>query len=110
MNLPVVSLDIYLSDPSDPAALAEAQKAAESLILNGAVIVKDARAPKEANDRFLDLLEDYFQQEEAALKEDERPELGYQVVSSKPKHSDRCPSHRPSGRCGDSGLTAGVRE
>lgn len=94
MNLPVVSLDIYLSDPSDPAALAEAQKAAESLILNGAVIVKDARAPKEANDRFLDLLEDYFQQEEAALKEDERPELGYQVVS-KPKHSDRCPSHRP---------------
>lgn len=76
-----IDLDLYLFDPSSEAALAEARKAAESLILTGALVVKDSRAPKQANDRFLDLFEDYFAQDLESLKEDERPELGYQVVS-----------------------------
>ena len=81
MDIPVVSLDAYLTDPSSPEAQAEAAKAAESLILTGALIVKDSRAPKVANDRFQDLFEDYFAQGQEALKKDERPEVGYQVVS-----------------------------
>jgi len=80
MSIPVVDLDLYLSDPGSSAAHAEAIKAAESLILTGAVVVKDTRAAKEANDRFIDLFEDYFAQSQEALKVDERPELGYQVV------------------------------
>lgn len=80
MDLPTVSLDLYLSDPATDLAQTEAQKAAESLVLNGALIVRDSRAPKEANDRFIDLFEDYFAQPEEVLKQDERPELGYQVV------------------------------
>ncbi|TXT13007.1 hypothetical protein VHUM_01408 [Vanrija humicola] len=75
----LVDLDVYLADPSSPAALAEARKAAESLILTGALVVRDSRAPKEANDRFLDLFEDYFALPQEELEKDERPEIGYQV-------------------------------
>jgi hypothetical protein len=81
MDPAVVDLDVYLADPTSPAAKAEAERAAESLILTGALVVRDSRAPKEANDRFLDLFEDYFAQPDDALRVDERPELGYQVVS-----------------------------
>lgn len=84
MDLPTISLDLYLSDPTSPAAREEALKAAESLILTGALIVKDSRAPKESNDRFLDLIEDYFAQSDDVLRKDERPEVGYQVVSPIP--------------------------
>ena len=81
MDISVVSLDAFLADPTSTAAREEAAKAAESLILTGALIVQDSRAKREVNERFLDLFEDYFAQDEAALKVDERPELGYQVVS-----------------------------
>lgn len=80
MDIPIVSLDAYLSNPSSPAALAEAIKAAESLIVTGALVVRDSRAPTEANDRFIDLFEDYFALPDEVSKRDERPELGYQVV------------------------------
>lgn len=80
MDIPIVSLDICLSDPSSPSALCEVQKAAESLILTGALIVRDSRVPKAANDRFLDLFEDYCAQPDNVLKQDERPGQGYQVV------------------------------
>ena len=80
MDLPVVSLDAFLSDPFSAEGKEEAKKTAESLILSGAVIVKDSRAPKEANDRFIDLFEDYFAQDAEVLRKDERPEWGYQVV------------------------------
>ena len=86
MNIPTVSLDTYLADPSSLAAQTEAAKAAASIILAGALVVKDSRAPKEANDRFIDLFEDYFAQDDEALTKDERPELGYQVVSLQSVH------------------------
>ncbi|WVQ84834.1 hypothetical protein IAT38_006991 [Cryptococcus sp. DSM 104549] len=78
-DLAIVSLDTFLASPTSPSALAEAQRAAESLILTGALIVRDSRAPKAANDRFLDLFEDYFAQGEEVLRKDERSELGFQV-------------------------------
>lgn len=80
-EMATVSLDIFLAEPSSSTAQLEARNAAESLIRTGALIILDSRAPKEANDRFLDLFEDYFAQPQTALKEDERPELGFQVVS-----------------------------
>ncbi|WRT69871.1 uncharacterized protein IL334_006862 [Kwoniella shivajii] len=79
MEITTISLDTYLLNPSSPLAREEAKKAAESLILTGAVIVQDSRAPKDANDRFLDLFEDYFSQSQEVLKKDERPECGFQV-------------------------------
>lgn len=45
----------------------------------GALIVHDSRVSEEDNVAFLDLLEDYFAQPEEVLRQDERPELGYQV-------------------------------
>lgn len=82
MSPTLVDLDIFLADPTSPAALDEARKAAESLILTGALVVRDSRAPAAANDRFLDLFEDYFALPDEVLEKDERPELGYQVVST----------------------------
>ncbi|OCF78064.1 hypothetical protein I204_02070 [Kwoniella mangroviensis CBS 8886] len=79
MEISTVSLAPFLLDPLSAESKFECQKAAESLILTGALIVRDERATKEANDRFLDLFEDYFEQGERELKRDERPEVGFQV-------------------------------
>ncbi|GAA5943707.1 hypothetical protein JCM3775_001342 [Rhodotorula graminis] len=92
--LPVVDLDAFYSAPASPAARAEAVKTAEALIQYGALIVRDGRVSETANQRFLDVMEDYFAQDEARLKEDLRPEVHYQVGvtlenTEKPKcHSD----------------------
>lgn len=42
-------------------------------------MLHDSRALEQDNSNFLDLIEDYFNQPEAELKKDERPELSYQV-------------------------------
>lgn len=79
-TLPIIDLDLFLSHPAhSDVVLAECKKAAEALITYGALIVHDSRVSEDDNSAFLDLQEDYFAQPEAALKEDERPELGYQV-------------------------------
>jgi hypothetical protein len=52
---------------------------ADALITYGALIVHDSRVSEDDNDVFLDLLEDYFNQPIDDLKNDERPQLSYQV-------------------------------
>lgn len=86
MDLTVVSIDDFKSASSSKSGTAaeEARRLAEALILTGAVVVRDSRATKDTNDRFLDLLEDYFDQPDEVLKVDERPQVGYQVVSPRP--------------------------
>ncbi|SPO01006.1 uncharacterized protein DNG_03754 [Cephalotrichum gorgonifer] len=80
MELPVVDLDVFLNNPRDSAVvLAECQKAADALVTFGALVLHDSRATESDNAAFLDLLEDYFAQPEERLREDERPELGFQV-------------------------------
>lgn len=80
MELPIVDLDVYLSnDPSSPEARAECAKAAKALIQYGALVLHDSRVAAKDNEDFLDLLEDYFDQPEAELRKDERPELSYQI-------------------------------
>ncbi|KAH9837008.1 Clavaminate synthase-like protein [Rhodofomes roseus] len=79
-TLPVIDLDVYLSEPPRSQAVAEeCRKAADALITHGALLLHDSRVSEDDNSTFLDLLEVYFAQPEAALKQDERPELGYQV-------------------------------
>lgn len=41
--------------------------------------MKDSRVSEDENDKFLDLLEDYFAQPTEQLEEDERPQYGFQV-------------------------------
>ncbi|KAJ8702225.1 hypothetical protein PTI98_000962 [Pleurotus ostreatus] len=80
MDLPIVDLDVFLNQTRDSlAVLEECHKAAEALVVYGAVILHDSRVTEDDNQEFLDLLEDYFAQPQEALKKDERPELSYQV-------------------------------
>ena len=51
---------------------------------------------EEDNSEFLDLMEDYFAQPEPTLKEDERPELSYQVgVTLENTEKPRCAADEP---------------
>ncbi|KAI1099327.1 Clavaminate synthase-like protein [Jackrogersella minutella] len=80
MDLPIIDLDIYRSNPlSSPEVQEESARAARALITYGALVLHDSRVSESDNEVFLDLLEDYFTQPDEALKRDERPELGYQV-------------------------------
>ncbi|TFL03547.1 hypothetical protein BDV98DRAFT_564389 [Pterulicium gracile] len=80
MDLPVIDLDVFLTQPRESAAVvAECNKAASALITYGALILHDSRVSEEDNSTFLDLLEDYFAQPQEILKQDERPELSYQI-------------------------------
>ncbi|EIN13939.1 Clavaminate synthase-like protein [Punctularia strigosozonata HHB-11173 SS5] len=79
-TLPIIDLDIYLGESqSDPRVLTECSKAADALIAYGALILHDSRVSEADNSSFLDLMEDYFAQPTSLLKQDERPELGYQI-------------------------------
>ncbi|KAI0598925.1 Clavaminate synthase-like protein [Biscogniauxia sp. FL1348] len=80
MDLPIIDLDIFLTQPRDAASVrAECARAADALITYGALVLHDGRVSEADNAAFLDLLEDYFAQPAAALARDARPELGYQV-------------------------------
>ncbi|KAI1390488.1 Clavaminate synthase-like protein [Hypoxylon trugodes] len=80
MDLPVIDLDVYRSNPaSSPAVQEECARAARALITYGALVLHDSRVSESDNEAFLDLLEDYFAQPDDVLRHDERPELGYQV-------------------------------
>jgi hypothetical protein len=98
MDLPVIDLDLFLSKPPDSQEViheckkacslySQLQstpsnvnvKAADALITYGALVLRDSRVSEEDNSRFLDLLEDYFDQPLSDLQKDERPELSYQV-------------------------------
>ncbi|KAJ1328963.1 salicylic acid 3-hydroxylase [Microdochium nivale] len=80
MDLPIIDLDVYLKHgASSDAARAECEKAARALVTYGALILHDSRVAEQDNVTFLDLLEDYFAQPAETLREDERPDLGYQV-------------------------------
>lgn len=99
--LPIVDLDAFRASSGSPEARNEALKVrphphqlhptsplltltaslaqtAEALIEYGALIVKDSRVSEEENERFLDLLEQYFAQDEEQLRKDLRPEVHYQ--------------------------------
>lgn len=78
-SLPVVDLDVFLTDPNSAEAKQQAQNAADALIWYGALVVKDSRVTEADNEHFLDLMEDYFSQPQEELKRDERKEYGYQV-------------------------------
>lgn len=79
-NLPVIDLDLFLSQPLESQAVQdECKKAADALITYGALLLKDQRVSEDDNANFLDLQEDYFAQPISDLKKDERPEFSYQV-------------------------------
>jgi isopenicillin N synthase-like dioxygenase len=80
MDLPIIDLDAYLNNSLDSDLVqVECRKAADALITYGALVLHDSRVSEQDNSTFLDLLEDYFAQDDDVLRKDERPDLSYQV-------------------------------
>jgi isopenicillin N synthase-like dioxygenase len=77
--LPVIDLQAFISDPNSSAAEEECKRLAEACTVYGAFAIRDNRVTEEANSQFLDLMEDYFDQETFIKQKDCRPELSYQV-------------------------------
>nr|CAG8477466.1 13034_t:CDS:10 [Entrophospora candida] len=78
-NLPIIDLGLYLKDKNSELAIEECHKTAKALKDYGALLIKDPRVTEDDNSRFLDLLEDYFDQPFETKLKDARPEVGYQV-------------------------------
>ena len=99
-TLEVIDVDLYLTDKTSAASIAECAKAAQSLYKYGLLVVRDSRATEAENDRyylmlgrghylitpfstasnrFLDMLEKYFEQPDDIVSLDVRKELHYQV-------------------------------
>ncbi|CAK7264618.1 hypothetical protein SEPCBS57363_001166 [Sporothrix epigloea] len=97
MDLPVIDLDIFRTGArASPRVQDECRRAAEALIEFGALVLHDSRVAEEENDAFLDLLEAYFGQPAAILKQDERPALGYQVgVTLENTETPKCAVDEP---------------
>ncbi|GAA5828352.1 hypothetical protein JCM11251_006210 [Rhodosporidiobolus azoricus] len=120
--LPVVDLGAFLKGPDTAAGRAEAIKVpllpllsanprlpispawqtAQALIEYGALIVNPGGSSndvEEANDRFLNVIEDYFAQPKEKLEEDLRPEVHYQVgVTLENTEKPKCHSFDPCKR------------
>ncbi|XP_042061866.1 uncharacterized protein LOC121805900 [Salvia splendens] len=89
MQIPVIDLAPYLefSSNSSSAADLEANSNLKSLCSEvsrtlketGALLVKDPRCSAEDNDRFLDMMENYFEMPDDFKRQQERPQLHYQV-------------------------------
>ena len=79
LSLPVIDLNMYRHDPTSAESLAECKKLAEACITYSAFAVKDCRVTEKQNEDFINLIEDYFDQDLATKMKDVRPEYFYQV-------------------------------
>ncbi|KAK7314289.1 hypothetical protein VNO77_39504 [Canavalia gladiata] len=76
MDLPVVDLSPYLAGEWDPQLCSEVSR---SLRETGILLVKDPRCTVEDNNRFIDMMENYFSKPLHFKLLQERPHLHYQV-------------------------------
>lgn len=100
VSIPVIDFNIFFNKDQDPASYQEeCAKVAEALHQYGLVIVKDPRVSGADNERFLSMMEKYFEQSDGVR--DARPQFDYQVGVTgerieKPRdHSARINSYGP---------------
>lgn len=87
MELPVIDLEEYLlarggleeNGDAGQEFLALCQEVANCLRDTGALVIRDPRCTTEDNDRFLDMMEKYWSQSDAFKRQQERPDVFYQV-------------------------------
>ncbi|CAH2080621.1 unnamed protein product [Thlaspi arvense] len=85
MELPVIDLALYLDASAksscdlDPKLKKLCEEVSRSLSETGALLVKDPRCSAEDNDRFIDMMERYFERPEDFKRLQERSHLHYQV-------------------------------
>ena len=88
----IIDLDHYLANTAS-GAQETCSRLASILRKQSFVVVRDPRVSAADNDRYLDMMERYFSQPEEVLRQDERPEVYYQVGVSKDQEKPR--NHRP---------------
>ena len=93
LSLPVVDVNLYLEDPCSDAAIRECKKLAEACITYSAFAIRDDRVTEKDNQDYLNLIEDYFDQDLQDKMKDVRPEFSYQVGAT--------PSNTEVPRCGN---------
>ncbi|XP_050386093.1 uncharacterized protein LOC126802494 [Argentina anserina] len=79
MELAVIDLSPYLESESESESAELCGEVSRSLRESGALLVKDPRCSAEDNDRFLDMMENYFNCSSEFKRLHERPHLHYQV-------------------------------
>lgn len=90
-SLPLIDLQKFFDKDTDgPAYAAECAKVAEALHMYGIVILRDPRVFNEDNNRFLDMMEQYFEVSDGAR--DARPQYHYQVGVT-PSHIEKARNH-----------------
>lgn len=87
MQIPVIDLAPYLefsekslSEELDSTLKSLCSEVSRTLRETGALLVKDPRCSAEDNDRFLDMMEKYFEMPDDFKRRQERPQLHYQVI------------------------------
>jgi len=89
-SFPVVDLADYLSQTGDFQAACK--QIAHLLHQFGLLIVRDPRVDPSLNGKFLDMMEQYYDQDEATRLQDARPEVHYQVGVT-PEGVERARNH-----------------
>ncbi|XP_030961970.1 uncharacterized protein LOC115983440 [Quercus lobata] len=87
MELPVIDLKEYLAflngdqstEKPGPEVIGLCKEVSRVLRETGALLVKDPRCTVEDNDRFIDMMEKYFERPVDFKRQQERPALHYQV-------------------------------
>jgi isopenicillin N synthase-like dioxygenase len=99
--MPVIDLDEIRNVGADGSLSArgreECRKVCDCLHKYGVLVVRDSRVSEDDNARFLDMMEQYFEQDDAAKRADARPELHYQVGST-PERTEKARDHCASTR------------
>lgn len=79
MELPIFDLARFIENPDATDVLEQCRQMANCMHESGVLIVRDPRVSKEDNEKFLSMMERYFEQPAEIKKEDERPDLHFQV-------------------------------
>lgn len=91
-DYPIIDLSNYLNKTEEASWKQDCQTISKLLNEYGFLIVRDPRVDHKENDTFLDMLEQYYNQDEEVKKSDVRSELHYQVGIT-PTRTERARDH-----------------
>src|SRR3954471_4159767 len=89
-QFPVIDLANFLAKPDSPAD--DCKSIAHLLHQFGILIVRDPRVDPSLNGKFLDMMEQYYEQPEEVRLQDARPDVHYQVGVT-PEEIERARNH-----------------
>lgn len=100
LSVPVIQLAGWLAGTLGDAEKAElAATVADSFVRYGVLVVRDPRVSEDDNNRFTDLMEQYYDQPDEVKARDARPDLHYQVGAT--PEATEVPRCRFDPRCED---------